>query len=421
MKKTLLALLFFCYLLPAFSHGDDEGFSEAKQEKIKVNKVAIKALNVETATINEIEVDEKVRTTGQIEEIPTNHFDVNTPVQGRVSSILIKLGDIVRGGQGLAVIESTEIAKLQADIDQLKAELELAQSNYDREKVLFEKSISPKKDFQAAKTLLSSQEAKLNAAQTNLQILTQQSADVNSGTFTVKAQKSGTIVENKITVGQIVGSNQLLFHGIDLSTVWASADIYERDLGKVMLGQNVYVTLDGIPDKIFEGKLTYIGSVINEATRTLPVKATLTNKEDLLKPGAFLQLIIHTGQKKKSIVIPKTSLIERDKEGTEGKHDHLVYIKTGDKYIPRKIQVESHDSDSVEVLSGLAAGDVVVINGAYQLQYGESKDSHDGEHGHGHEHEKQNNGIPIWAVIGIGIFGLLIGILIGKRRGQKTL
>ncbi len=417
MKKYFLLAIFALSFLPSFGHGDDESF-EAKQEKIEVNKVTIKALNIETATVKEIEIDEKVRTTGQIEEIPTNHFDVNTPVQGRVSSILIKLGDIVRQSQGLVIIESTEIAKLQAEIDQLKAELELAQSTFDREKVLFEKNISPKKDFEAAKAFLASQEAKLNAAQTNLKILTQQSANVDSGAFTVKAQKSGTIVENKITVGQIVSPNQLLFHGIDLSTVWASADIYERDLGKVTLGQNVYVTLDGIPNKIFEGKLTYIGSIINEDTRTLPVKATLLNKEGLLKPGAFLQLLIHTGQKKKSIVIPRTALVERDKEGTEGKHDHLVYIKKEDKFIPRKIQVESHDSNSVEILSGLNTGDIVVTNGAYQLQYGESKDSHNGEHGH--EHEKQNNGIPIWGVIGIGVFGLLIGVLIGKKKKSNS-
>ena len=420
MKNKLISILFLTSLaLPSFAHGDDEGF-EAKQEKIKVNKVGMKVLNVETATIKEVEVDEKVRTTGQIEEMPTNHFDVNTPVQGRVSSILIKLGDLVRAGQGLVIIQSTEIAKLQADIDQFKAELELAQNNYDREKVLFEKNISPKKDFQAAKAFLASQEAKLNAAQTNLKILTQQSANVDSGAFTVKAQKSGTIVENKITTGQIVSSDQLLFHAIDLSTVWASADIYERDLGKVTLGQNVYVALDGTPNKVFEGKLTYIGSVINEGTRTLPVKATILNKEGLLKPGAFLQLVIHTGQKKKSIVIPRTALVERDKEGIEGKHDHLVYIKTGDKFVPRKIQVESHDSNSVEVLSGLNTDDVVITNGAYQLQFGkgESNKPHDGEHGH--EHEKQNNRIPIWGVIGFGVFGLLVGILIGRRKKHNS-
>ncbi len=419
MKKYLLLAFFLFSFLPSLGHGDNEGF-EAKQEKIKINKVAIKALNIETAVISEVEVDEKVRTTGQIEEIPTNHFDVNTPVQGRVSSILVKLGDVVGVGQGLVIIESTEIAKLQAEIDQLKAELELAQSTYDREKVLFEKSISPKKDFQAAKTFLSSQEAKLNAAQTNLKILTQQSADINAGTFTVKAQKSGTIVENKITLGQVVGSNQLLFHGIDLSTVWASADIYERDLGKVILGQTVYVTLDGIPDKTFEGKLSYIGSVINEGTRTLPVKVTLLNKEGSLKPGAFLQLVIHSGQKKKSIVIPRTALIERDKEGAEGKHDHLVYIKKKERFIPRKIQVESHDSDSVEVLSGLKAGEIIVTNGAYQLQYGEGEYSNHDGHGHERESEKQNHGIPLWGVIGMVACGLLIGILIGKKKKSDS-
>ena len=135
MKRYILLALFVFSFLPSFGHRDDEGF-EAKQEKVSANKVAIKALNIETSTIEETEIEEKVRTTGQIEEIPTNHFDVNSPVQGTVASVLVTLGDKVKVRQALAVIQSTEITKLQAEVSQLKAELELAKNTYDREKTL---------------------------------------------------------------------------------------------------------------------------------------------------------------------------------------------------------------------------------------------------------------------------------------------
>ena len=194
------------------------------------------------------------------------------------------------------------------------------------------------------------------------------------------APKIGTITERNIAVGQVVNQNQILFRGIDLSYVWANGDIYEKDLNKVKLGQKALVTLDGIPNKVFEGRLTYIGSVINKDVRTLPVKATLDNQAALLKPGAFIQIEINTGEKKKSIVIPRTSLVENDKEETDGSHEHIVYIKDPVKknlFIPKKIQVESHDSNSVEVISGLTNGEVIVTEGAYQLQYGKKTEETD--------------------------------------------
>jgi hypothetical protein len=144
------------------------------------------------------------------------------------------------------------------------------------------------------------------------------------------------------------------------------------------------------------------------------VKATLINKDELLKPGAFIQLVIHLNEMKKSVTIPRTAILDVDTQSKDGKHDHIVYIRKGNHFIPRKVEVESHDSSIVEVLSGLNADDEVVTNGAYQLQYGESEDSHDGDHGHGHE--KENNGIPLWIVIGIGTIGLALGILIGKKK-----
>ncbi len=408
MKKIIAILILFVFSLPALSEcGCGETKFKAANEKISANEIAKEAFNIETKKVEEQIVDEAIRTTGQIEEIPTNHFDINSPVQGKVQSVLVTLGDFVGVGKPLVVIQSTEIARLQAEISQLKAELELAKSNYEREQTLYEKSISPKKEFEAAKAILLSQEAKLNAAESNLKILTQQ--DITSqGTFTIKAQKAGTIVEKKVTVGQIVVPDELLFHGIDLSSVWASADIFEKDLAKVKLGQIVSVVLDGIPDKTYEGRITYVGSVINQDSRTLPVKTTLQNKDSLLKPGAFLQFSVFTGEKKNSIIIPRTALVEVDKEGTEGKHSHIVYIKEDKKFIPRKIQVESHDSNNVEVVSGLKAGEIIVTNGAYQLQFGKKEEEH--------EHLKPEFNLPPYLVIIVGIVMLLIGFLFGRRK-----
>lgn len=415
MKKIFLALFLFFSFLPVFSHGDDIGF-KAKFEKIPLEKVDIKGTGIETREVKEETVDDVVRTTGQIEELPSSHFDVNSPVQGKVLSVLVDLGAMVQAGQSLATIQSTEIAKLQSELDQSEAELELAKNTLDREEKLFEKKITAKKDLDAAKAFFLGTEAKVKAARSNLKILTGNSDNSEEGTFSVRAPKAGTIVERNITIGQVVNENQRLFHGYDLTKVWASADIYEKDRTKVNLNQKVSVFVDGIRDKVFTGNISYIGSVIKSETRTLPVKALLDNKENILNPGAFIQLNISIGKKKNSIVIPRIALVEVDKEGTEEKHKHIVYLKKGDSYVPRKIEVEAHDSDTVEVISGLMAGEVIVSKGAYQLQFGEGE--HDEDEGEDHEHAKRTPIYPNW-LIPIGfLITLILGFVLGKRKSK---
>lgn len=423
MKKTIkkMSWVFISVLIfssPAYSHGGDEaqGF-KPKNKEVSVDKAVSKALGIKTQIVELKNIDETIVTTGQIEEIPKNHFDINTPVQGTISSLLVDLGSKVGAGQSVASIQSTEIAKLQAEIDQTKAELELAQSNFSREQVLFEKGISAKKDFEASKALLTSTEAKLKAFESNLKILTGLATSGEQGTFQIKSRKSGTIVERHVTVGQVVGANQLLFHAIDLSKLWASANIYEKDINKVSLGQNVFVTLDGSPKESYEGKLTYIGSIIDEKSRTLPVKTELINTKDTLKPGAFVQLVIHTNKKKDAILIPSSAIVDIDEEKEE-EHKHIVYIKEGDSYKPRNIKVIKHDKEYTEVISGLMTGDLLVVDGGYQLQYAEGKHIDDEDenneeheaHGHTHEHTKKENNI--FGYVLPVIIGLIIGAFI---------
>ena len=413
----LLAIV-SCLYLPSLSHEVDMEF-KVKHKEVVVDEVAIKTLGIETSSVKEGIVDDVVKTTGEIQGIPNNYFDVNCPVQGKVKSILVELGDKVKAGQPLAIVQSTEISKLQAEADQFKAECELTKKNYDRLNTLVERGISARKDLEAAKAALLNAQAKLNASESNLRIFTSLTTDSEQGTFTIVSKKSGTIVERSITLGQVLAPNQTVFRGIDLLNVWASADIYEKDISKVALGQKVQVALDGSPDKIFEGKITYIGSIVNKDTRTLPVKATLHNivkplYAEILQPGSFVQISIHTKQKKKSIVIPKTALVEIDKENIEGRHKHIVYVKKTSEsqiFIPRKIEVEVHDSNTVEVVSGLMAGDILVTQGAYQLQYGGGKSESE------HEHEKSVEGFHITPLI--MLLGMLLASLIGFILGRK--
>lgn len=412
MKKLFLffTTCLFCFVQSCFAgcECEDADFKQ-KLKKIALNVSTTKTLGLKVQKIKEEAADEIIKTTGQIEGIPYNKFDVNCPVTGHVESIYVDLGDVVMLNQPLLAVQSTEISMLLGDINQFKAELDLAKSNFERERSLYDEGISPKKDYDVAKASLASAEAKLSTLKKNLRILTNNLDISNSDEYVLPAHASGIISERDVTVGQVVTPDQVIFRGIDLSTVWASADIYEKDTGKVALGQKVTVTLDGIPGKVFEGKISYLGATLNEDSRTLPVKATLQNINNELKPGSFIQLAIHTGKSSRSIVIPRTALVETDSEDIEGRHKHFVYVKEHENsFVPRRVEVEQHDSDSVEVISGLSPGELVVIKGAYQLQFAE-------------QHNEENNPFPFKLDLKLVLIlafalGFLIILLFRKKK-----
>lgn len=417
MRKIYLLVIYMSCILSAFADCDDDVGFQIKKETLPASEIANTALDIKTDTVKELVIDDVIKTSGEIQEIPENHFNINSPVQGQVIAVYANLGDRIQIGQTLVKIQSADIARLTAEIDQLQAEVELAKNNYSRSKLLLEKGIIPEKDYQTTKAVLTSQEAKLRAAENNLKILTQGSYGHGDGSFLIKAQKNGTIVEKNITVGQIINSNDLLFHAIDLSTVWASANIYEKDMDKVRSGQKVTISLDASPDKTFIAQIGYIDSVLNPTNRTLQVKAIVNNPNTGLKPGQFLQLSIHTGIKRNSIIIPRTALAEMDKGDIQGTHKHLVYLKVKNKYVPKEIEVQSHDSNTVEVISGLQANEILVTQGAYQLQYGEGE--HEEDTGGFEKNSKlneiiQSHFIPI--TVAIIITSLVIGYLLGRRK-----
>ena len=384
------------------------------KKKISLAKSSIDTIGVKTEIVVEKIIDETIRTTGQIEEIPNKHFDINSPVQGIVVSVLTEIGSHVKAGQAVAVIQSTEISMLETELNQAKAELELAKNNYEREKLLFEQGISAKKEYLLNEALLKSSTAKLDALESNLRILTDYSVNDEQGTFTLITKKTGVLTERNISVGQVITPSQVLFRGSDVAIVWASADVYEKDSNKVSIGQKVNLVLDGTSELTFKGNITYIGSLINKDSRTLPVKASIRNQlnnstgEVYLKPGSFTQMEIHTGKKKKSIIIPRSAFAEIDKEGVKGKHNHTIFIKKGKHFIPRTIEVEYHDSNNVEVLSGLTTGESIVTQGAYQLNFANKSENH--------EHIKNEFRIPSPIMVLFIFCALIIGFIIGKKK-----
>ncbi len=148
---------------------------------------------------------------------------------------------------------------------------------------------------------------------------------------------------------------------LDPSLLCVHAEIYERDIAKIRIGQQVDVSVPAYPGETFGGKISYISDVLNEETRTITVRSEVENKEYKLKPGMFADIKIFLNHQTQALVLPVEAILdERD--------DKIVFLKIQGKYLPQIVEVGTHDAGYVEILAGIQEGDEVVTKGNYQLK-----------------------------------------------------
>lgn len=433
MKKTLLSfLIFILFSASAFGHGDDEPAEESSStalSKVELNNEQQKILHIRTKTVGLSQVQPSIDVNGTIQELPQLKFQINAPLTGRVGSINVQLGSNVKKGQVLAIVNSQEATQLastgltdqatyRSQLTQAQANLDLERKRYEREKALYENKINAKKDLEAAETSFKDAQASLKAAQQNLGIATtstqtrlSQIGSSQSGQISLRAPQAGQISLLNLTVGQTVDSGQILFEGVDLSRVWASGAVFEKDINKIKLGQKVKV-IDESANHTYTGKIVFVSPVIDVAQRSFPVKALLENPRSELKAGQFVKMELEVGgQAEKAILLEKDSLVEKNGE-------HFVYVRSGDYLAPVKVAVSKHKhQDYVEIESGLAVGDEVVVEGSYLLP---SKGKIENPDEHDHEEEKsEKKEIPLWMWLAGGGVLILGAFFVGKTTAVK--
>jgi membrane fusion protein, heavy metal efflux system len=196
------------------------------------------------------------------------------------------------------------------------------------------------------------------------------------GIVTITAPIDGTIAEREITIGQSVADpGAKLMTITDDRQVFATANVYERDLGRLKIGQQASVRTSGAGTKVFLGQISQIGTAVDSQSRIVPVRATLDNRDGLLKAGTFVEIKLATSQLTTPVVvIPASAVVETDRE-------KLVYIKSGDRYQATTVTLDRTVGDLVEVKTGLFVDDLVVTQRAPQLYAQSLKSKPASEHG----------------------------------------
>jgi cobalt-zinc-cadmium efflux system membrane fusion protein len=337
---------------------------------LTVEPVSARSFRAEHVTEGKIAVDED-RTT-----------PVFSPYAGRIIKLLARPGDSVRQGQPLFVIEAADTVQAQNDfvaastgLNKAKSALDLAQIQDRRAKDLFEGKAVPLKDYQQSQAVLiqaqndaRSATTALEAARNRLRILGlsdeaitafQEKGRIDPET-TIVAPIAGTVVQRKVGPGQYVtaGASDPVFVIGDLSTVWLTAFVRETDAATVSVGEDISFTLLALPGRDIAARINYVAAAIDPATRRLLVRATVDNKEGLLKPEMFANVTIYSASDHPAVAVPKQALIY---EGDQVR----VWIAHDDKSIElRRIKTGLINGNLVEVTDNLKPGEKVVTKGS---------------------------------------------------------
>ena len=372
----------------AFTHigGETPGHSEVSSQSRKglqrytptptewasltIEPAAEQTFRAETVTEGKIAVDEDRST------------PVFSPYAGRVTKLLVRPGDSVTQRQPLFVIEAADTVQAQNDfiaamtgLNKAQSALDLAQLQDKRAKDLFEGKAVPLKDYQqtqatliqAQNDLRSSQTA-LEAARNRLRILGltddaisafQEKGRINPDT-TIFSPIAGTVVQRKIGPGQYVnaGASDPVFVIGDLSTVWLTAFVRETDAARVSVGQQIAFNVLALPGRPLTARIDYVSAAIDPATRRLLVRATVDNKDGLLKPEMFANVTIYSGSDHPAVGVPKRALIY---EGDQVR----LWVAHEDKTIElRQVKTGLINGDLVEVDGSLKPGEQIVTKGS---------------------------------------------------------
>jgi RND family efflux transporter MFP subunit len=347
---------------PAEAPPDTHEESAGAPRSVRLTAEAVRSGGIAIEPARFIETVHCIAGTGELGFNSRRLAHLTARASGRIERIAAFRGERVAAGQVLAEIYSRDYLALQADVIQ-------AAERADR--------LRGTPDEQAARAFL-------NAARANLVPLgvTEDEIDALVSTkslrpyLSVRAPFGGRIIEQEAVAGDGVEPGASLFQIADLSTLWASVRVYEKDLADIRSGVAVLLRTQAFPGEEFSGRLVLIGAVVDEKTRTVEGRVEVPNPSERLKPGMYVEASIACGEKRRSLVIPESALQELESQS-------VVFLQAEPGVFEvRLVETGERTGGRVEIVRGLAEGDRVVTAGSFLLKSEMLKATMGEEHEH---------------------------------------
>lgn len=396
MKKSIKKLVFMLLVLLTAAGLTACDFSDKSRSEIKGKKQF--TLDAEQEINAQIQTEElknrlimlKVTIPAQFKAMQKRLDRIYAPIDGRVIGVYVEPGTFVKKGQSLIEIKSDSIGQIQLEFldkyisvdlmsKQMAAQYNLSTQTYKREAILFREGISSRAEYEMARAQMLKDRANVDSLRVQknaiIKVYGQRVALYGGSASTINraivtkriypyitlhANKTGVVLERMVNPGEIINQNRELFNIADLSTIWLVGYAFEKDAPHIFVGQNVVGLFERDRSKVVKGKLSYVASMLDTDKKTLEVIADIPNKDYLIKPNMYAEMVVDLGEVS-ALAVPNTAL---QKYGDYT----FAYVKVAPNiYEERKVEIGQKNNQYSEVKSGLKVGEMVVTHGGFSL------------------------------------------------------
>jgi membrane fusion protein, heavy metal efflux system len=357
--------------------GADAGHA-AEEGRVKLGPEALANAELEVLVAAPATIDVTLALSGELAVNAERLAHVTPRVAGTVREVKKQLGDEVRKGDVLAILDSRDLAEMQRNALAAREKLELTEANYRRQEALFKEKISAEKDFLAAKQAYA--EARIEARSADQKLAASGGAGqrVGGSGYALLAPLDGTILEKHIGIGEVMKDDTQAFVIADLSTLWVNVTVYAKDLVSVRSGQRASVRVEGIRE-VATGSIDFLGQVVADQSRSAKGRIVLANPGPSWRPGLFATAEVAVASVDAAVVVSSQAL-----QSIAGKD--AVFVQEADGAfrvravkLGRRGRRAAGIEEAVEIAAGLRAGERYVAKNSFVLkaELGKSEAGHE--------------------------------------------
>ena len=341
---------------------------EDEENTVEVDEGMLRDLRITTRPVESRPGGERVVLLGELAVDQRAYAEVGTPVAARITSLLVNTGDSVRSGQALAELTSPELGRERAAYLSARARLTLADAALERKRALAAEKIVPLREVQEAESAAGEARAALRSSRAAIAAFgveppADEADDATSSTFVLRTPVAGSVIERTAVIGQMLDPASPAFRIGNLSTLWLTVHAFERDAVRIQDGVIARVAFPALPGQDFEGRVTMVGGHVERESRTVPVRIDVRNDANLLRPGMSATAALPVGTTGAAILTVPVAALQRVR------NEWCVFLpRDANHFEIRRIGRGRDLAGEVEVLSGLRADEMVVVDGAFLLK-----------------------------------------------------
>ncbi|MBC8313270.1 MAG: efflux RND transporter periplasmic adaptor subunit [Candidatus Cloacimonetes bacterium] len=316
---------------------------KSEEEKPKFKFLKSGKMYVEVAEVKRENISSYLEYSGKLKAEKSANIGSNLSL--RIDDIVVEQGDIIRKGDLLAIMDSTQL-------NQAKAQFENAKEDFERMKKLKKSGSIDEQTFDKIKTLYETTKSSYKFALANTKITAP-----FDGIVSLKIKNEGENFSQMMP-----GSSGLtgILRIVNLDVLKATIDVSDQDINKIKLGQKAIVSVDNLPEMEFIGNVTFISPEADAMSGTFPCEIEIDNQNHILKPGQFTRVNIIIKNRKNVLTVPQKAIVDFN----------FVFIAKDDKAIRKEIEIGIQNENKAEILSGIEVGNFVIVSGNIGLKNG---------------------------------------------------